>query len=64
MHTEVHLGHQKKKLLSCPGKIIILPGQDNYALICLGKIIILPGQDNCTLSCLGKITTHQFARAR
>ena len=45
----------KKILLICPGKIIILPGQDNRRLICPAKIIILPGQDNCRLSCPGKI---------
>ena len=36
--TEAYLGHQEKKLLICPGKIIILPGQDNHTLICPGKI--------------------------
>ena len=45
----------KKKLLICPGKIIILPGQDKNTLICPGKIIILPRQDNHTLSCPGKL---------
>ena len=46
IYTEAYLGHEKKKLLSCPGKIIILPGQLNVQLSCPGKIIILPGQDN------------------
>ena len=55
MYGSVFRTSGKKKLLICPGKIIILPGQDNHTLICPGKIIILPGQDNCRLSCPGKI---------